>query len=45
MNVAGRRLPAPLVTLTFAAVERRTTMTFTKQVAILAGGKAAWTSD
>jgi uncharacterized protein YndB with AHSA1/START domain len=41
MSFAGTRLSASLVTVTFEAVGRKTKMTFTEQVAILVGGKAA----
>lgn len=41
MSFAGTRLSASLVTVAFETVGRRTRMTFTEQVAILAGGMAA----
>ncbi|WEX76198.1 SRPBCC family protein [Sinorhizobium numidicum] len=41
MSFAGARLSASLVTITFKTVGRKTKMTFTEQVAILAGGRAA----
>lgn len=41
MSFAGTRLSASLVTITFEMAGRRTKMTFTEQVAILAGGIGA----
>jgi uncharacterized protein YndB with AHSA1/START domain len=41
MSFAGARRSVSLVTVTFATVGRKTKMTFTEQVAILSGGKAA----
>lgn len=41
MSFAGKRLSASLVTITFEATARMTRVTFTEQVAILAGGKDA----
>jgi len=41
MSFAGTRLSASLVTVIFEAVGGKTRMTFTEQVAILAGGGAA----
>lgn len=41
MSFAGARLSASLVTVTFEPMGRKTRMTFTEQVAILAGGEAA----
>lgn len=41
MSFAGTRLSASLVTVIFEAVGGKTRMTFTEQVAILAGGSAA----
>lgn len=41
MSFGGKRLSASLVTVTFEATARRTRMTYTEQVAILAGGPDA----
>lgn len=41
MSFAGRRLSASLVTIAFETIGRKTKMSFTEQVAILAGGIAA----
>lgn len=41
MSFVGTRLSASLVTVTFATSGQKTKMTFTEQVAILAGGAAA----
>ena len=41
MSFAGARLSASLVTVTFETAGRKTRMTFTEQVAIIAGGAAA----
>ena len=41
MSFAGTRLSASLVTVTFEKAGRKTKITFTEQVAILAGGTAA----
>jgi len=41
MSFAGTRLSASLVTVTFEPSGKRTRMTFTEQLAILAGGTDA----